>query len=403
MATNKLTDRSVKAAKSNEKIQKMSDGGGLQLWVMPTGAKLWRIAYRYGGKQKLMALGKYPDLTLNGAREALAEARGSLVAGVDPSIARKISAANTFDAVANEWLERQAAEGRSPVTLKKNTWVLSLARPAIGPRPIAEITSAECLVILQGLQQKGTLETAHRVRAIVGAVFRFAIATNRAKADPTVALAGAITPPRVKHRAALLDPTQFGGLLREISDFEGQASTRVALMLCAILAPRPGELRHAEWCEFNLDEAVWAVPAGRMKMRKPHVVPLPKQAIALLRQLHLLTGKGRLLLPSIRDAERPISENTLNAALRRLGYTKEQASAHGFRATFSTLANESGLWSPDAIERQLAHADPDAVRGAYARGAYWDERVKLAQWWADHCDMLKSGAKLLPFRTRKWL
>ncbi|RYG87347.1 MAG: integrase, partial [Alphaproteobacteria bacterium] len=314
---------------------------------------------------------------------------------VDPSIARKVSAANTFDAVADEWLGRQAAEGRSSVTVKKNTWVLSLARPAIGPRPVAEITSAECLVILQELQRRGTLETAHRVRAIVGAVFRFAIATDRAKTDPTVALAGAITAPRVKHRAALLDPAQFGGLLREIADFEGQATTKVALMLCAILAPRPGELRHAEWSEFDLDGATWSVPAGRMKMRKPHVVPLPKQAIILLRELYLLTGKGQLLLPSIRDPKRPISENTLNAALRRLGYTKDQASAHGFRATFSTLANESGKWSPDSIERQLAHADPDAVRGAYARGAYWEERVKLAQWWADECDRMRAGGTVV--------
>jgi integrase len=226
-------------------------------------------------------------------------------------------------------------------------------------------------------------------------VFRYAIATARAENDPTFALRGALTTPKVKPRAAVTDPKAVGALLRSIWGYDGQPATNAALQLMAYLFPRPGELRLSEWPEFDLKAGVWSIPAQRMKMRRPHKVPLPPQAIAILKQLREITGHGKLVFPSVRSLQRPISDNTLNAALRRLGYSQDEATAHGFRATASTLLNESGLWHADAIERQLAHEDEDAVRRAYARAEFWDERVRIMRWWADNLDALRKGAKVI--------
>lgn len=290
-------------------------------------------------------------------------------------------------------------EGRAETTLEKTKWLLGFARPIIGERPIAEISAAEVLAVLRKVEVRGRLETARRLRSTIGSVFRYAIATARADNDPTFALRGALTTPKVKPRAAVIEPRAVGALLRSVWDYDGQPVTKAALQLMAYLFPRPGELRLAEWPEFDFEAAVWSIPAPRMKMRRPHKVPLPSQAIAILTQLRDITGSGRLVFPSVRSKLRPISDNTLNAALRRLGYSQDEATAHGFRATASSLLNESGLWHADAIERQLAHEDGDAVRRAYARAEFWDERVRMMQWWADKLDALREGATVTPLKV----
>ncbi|WP_284180370.1 integrase arm-type DNA-binding domain-containing protein [Rhabdaerophilum sp. SD176] len=393
-----LTDVAIRSAKPKKALQKISDGEGLQLWVQPNGSKLWRMAYRFAGKQKSLAFGTYPDVSLAEARKKRDEAKALLAAGTDPGqqkridkLTRAISNATTFRAVAEEYLDKQKREERSETTIIKNLYLLEQAFPFIGERPVAEIKAPEVLAVLKHLERKGTLETAKRVRGTIGAVIRYAIATARAENDPTTALAGAIIAPKVKHRAAILDPAALGAFLRAVEKFEGQFTTKAALRLLPLVFSRPGELRMAEWREFDLANALWVIPAARAKMRRDHEVPLAPQAVAILSELHALTGRGRLVFPGLRTVERPISENTLNASMRRMGYTNQDVTAHGFRATASTLLNQSGKFSPDAIERALAHQDPDAVRRAYNRGAYWNERVEMAKWWADYLDQLKRG------------
>jgi len=271
----------------------------------------------------------------------------------------------------------------------------------LGSLPVSTIKPIEVLAVLRKVEAKGRYETARRLRSTIGAVIRYAIATARAETDPTVGLQGALTTPVVKSRAAVIEPKAVGALLRAIDGFEGQQSTHAALKLMALLFPRPGELRLAEWREFNLQEAVWTIPAARTKMRRPHAVPLPTQALQVLEQLHKITGFGALMFTSVRTVRRPISEGTLNAALRRLGYSKDEATAHGFRAMASTLLNESGMWSADAIERQLAHQEGNDVRRAYARGEHWDERVRMMQWWADYLDQLKGADTVVQLADRR--
>jgi integrase len=411
MSRGKLTDAAIKNAKPGERLTKLSDGGGLQLWLTPSGGKLWNFAYRFGGKQKKLSIGEYgkapAGVPLEAARKCRDDAAGLLRQGIDPAgnkrrqkAARAESQANTFEAVADELLAKKKREGVATATADKLEWLLGLAKADLGPLPVAEISAGEVLRVLQPLEAAGKLETAKRLRAVVGAVFRHAIATARADNDPTQALRGAIAAPKPKHRAAIIDPLAFGGLLRAIEGFQGQPTTKAALQLLAMLAPRPGELRHATWAEFDLDGGVWNVPAKRTKMRRPHRIPLAAQAVAILRALHPITGLGvaGLVFPGLRSVARPISENTLCAALRRLGYSNDEMVAHGFRSTFSTLANESGKWSSNAIEAALAHVEPNAVRRAYARGDYWDERMKLMTWWADHLDTLRNGGRVLQFK-----
>jgi integrase len=310
-------------------------------------------------------------------------------------VTRAVAAGNTFGAIADELLAKMKREGRAETTLSKIAWLLDFARPLIGDRPIAEISAAEVLAVLRKVEVRGRLETARRLRSTIGSVFRYAIATARAENDPTVALRGALTTPKVKPRAAVTDPKAVGALLRSVWAYDGQPATKAALQLMAYLFPRPGELRLAEWSEFDLAAGIWSIPAHRTKMRRPHKVPLPPQAIAILKQLRAITGHGPLVFPSVRSTLRPISDNTLNAALRRLGYSQDEATAHGFQATASTLLNESGQWHADAIERQLAHEDNDAIRRAYARAEFWDERVRMMRWWADKLDTLREGAKII--------
>ncbi len=396
-----LTDLQVKNAKPGASIIKLSDGGGLQLWITPDGAKRWRLAYRFDGKQKALAIGVYKvkgGMSLSEAREAREAAKKLLAGGQDPSITKKVAkasrieaSANTFDAIAAELRAKKEREGKAPGTLDRYDWLIRLAGPAIGARPIAEITSAEVLAALRVVETRGRHETARKMRAVIGEVFRYAVATNRAQGDPTTALKGALTTPIVTHRAAIIEPKAFGALLRAIADYEGAPETRAALELLALTFVRPGELRAAEWAEFNLDAAVWVIPAEKMKMRRPHRVPLAPRAIAILRELHAITGRGKFVFPSVRSRERCMSENTVCAALRRLGFQKDEMSGHGFRSAASSMLNESGLWNADAIERQLAHVDADAVRKAYARADFWDERARMMRWWADRCEEMQRG------------
>lgn len=339
------------------------------------------------------------------AREARDQARRLLAAGQDPTLTKRLTkasklaaSANTFDAIGDELLEKKRREARAERTTSKVEWLLSLARPDLGVRPIADITASEILRVLKSVEVRGRLETAKRLRATIGQVFRFAVATGRADSDPTAALRGAIASPVVQHRAAIIEPKAFGGLLRAIATYEGAPETKAALELMALTFARPGELRTAEWSEFDLDAAVWSIAAEKMKMRRPHRVPLAPQALAILRPLRGIS-RGRFLFPSIRSQQRCMSENTINGALRRLGFSKDQMTGHGFRSAASSMLNESGLWSADAIERQLAHVDADSVRRAYARADYWEERVRMMAWWADRCEEMKRGGVVIPLRA----
>lgn len=392
-----LTDLACRKTKPAERLKKHSDMNGLQLWVFPNGSKLWRYAYRYDGKQKLLALGRFPDVSLPQARMERDKARVTLKQGRDPCHVQAIAklekrfAEDSFAAIAREYIDKLRREGRSEATIDKNEWLLDFARPVLGPLSVRTIRPVEVLAVLRGVENRGRYESARRLRSAIGAVFRYAIATARADTDPTAVLRDALTTPTVTPRAALTDAKSLGALLRAIESFEGQPATRLALQLMALLFPRPLELRLAEWIEFDLDRAVWTVPAKRMKMRRAHRVPLSRQAVAKLLELRSLGGSGGLLFAGFRVPTRPMSENTLNAALRRLGYSQEEMTAHGFRATASTLLNESGLWSADAIERQLAHVEGNEVRRAYARGEHWEERVKMMTWWADYLDTLRAA------------
>jgi integrase len=388
-----LSDLKCRNTKPGPKLQKLSDGGGLQLWILTTGGRVWRVAYRFGGKQKQLRVGSYPDVSLANARLARDEVKQLLEAGHDPATYKKEQAedpSRTFRAIAEEYVSRLSEQGRTDATIEKTKWLLTFAYPVFGDLPIKKVDAATILKALQQVEARGRYESANRLRSTIGSIFRYAIATTRAETDPTTALRGALIRPRAKSRPAITEPKAFGALLRAIDSFDGQPSTRAALKLMALLFPRPGELRAAQWAEFDLDEAIWTIPAGRMKMRRPHRCPLSRQAIAILKELRELMN-GDLAFPCVLTDARPISEGTMNAALRRLGYGKDEVTPHGFRATASTLLNESGKWHPDAVERQLAHIEGNDVRRASARGEHWDERVRMMQWWADHLDKLKAG------------
>jgi integrase len=394
-----LTDTKIRALRPSEKPTKHSDGGGLFLFVTPQGSKLWRMAYRIEGRQKTLSFGAYPIISLAEAREKRDNAKRLLADGIDPSqqaklekIKRQVSSASTFNAVADELLAKAEREGRAETTLIKKRWLLGFARRHFGDRPITEITALEILVPLREVESEGNYETALRLRATIGQVFRHAISTARAENDPTFGLRGALTTPTVTHRAAITDREKFAGLVRAIWGYDGTPETCAALKLICLLYPRPGELRLAEWSEFDLDKATWTIPAQRTKMRREHRKPLSHTAIEILLDVRRLTGNRALVFPSIRSPQRPISENTLNGALRRLGYTQGEATSHGFRASASSLLNESGKWHADAIEAELGHLGADQVRRAYHRAAYWDERVRMAEWWADEITAMLATA-----------
>lgn len=398
-----LSDAAIRAAKPADTQFKLYDEGGLFLIVKPSGGKLWRLKYRYLGKEQQLSVGRYPEVGLKEARERRDEARRQFASGKNPSLEKKratvaasVGATNTFAAVAEELIAKREREGLKDVTTEKARWLLSLLADDIGRRPIAEIEPFELLAALKKVEASGRLETAKRLHAFAGRVFRYAVATTRARRNVAADLQGALVAPKVKHHAAIIEPKAVGELLRAIDAFSGMPTTAWALRLAPHVFLRPGELRQAEWSEIDLDAAIWRIPASRMKMKREHVVPLSTQAQAILKEAKAITGRGRYVFPGLATPNRPLSENTLNKALRRLGYGSEQMTSHGFRSTASTLLNESGKWSPDAIERALAHGDSDGVRAAYHRGAHWAERVQMAQWWSDYLDRLRIGGTVVP-------
>ena len=406
-----LSITTLRNAKPAAKPYKLADEKGLYLLVQPSGGMLWRFKYRADGRdeagnpkrvEKKLGLGTYPDVGLKAARDLRDEARAMLAKGLDPADqkrrakqAAKIGAANTFAAVAETYIAKNERDGLAENTVIKRRWLLKTLRKALGHRPLTEIEPFAILDAVRPFEVAKNEEKAQRALNFVGQVYRFAVANQLATSDPTRDLRGALANPKPKHHAAILEPKKVGELLRAIEGYEGNAVTLFGLKLSALLFVRPGELRKAEWAEIDFDAAVWRIRAERMKGRVEHVVPLSRQAVALLRELQGLTGDGRFVFPSIRTPARPMSENTVNGALRRLGYTNDEMTAHGFRAMASTLLNESGKWSPDAIERALAHKDKDIVRAAYHRGTHWPERLEMAQWWSDYLDTLRKGAEII--------
>ena len=405
-----LTDIAIRNAKAGPKDYKMADAGGLYVLVTPAGGKLWRLKFRVDGKERKLTIGRYPDIGLGEARKRRDAAREQLALGSDPArekqrkkIQAQLAVENTFAAISAEYCAKRKRDGQkpwAPSTAIRCEFLLLRLNASIGRLSIAEIEPADVLAAVRKIETKGKLESARRTLQLASAVFRYAVATARLGSDPTRDLKGALTSPTVTHYGALTDPKRVGELLRAIDDYDGSGITRLALQIAPHVFVRPGELRHAEWSEFDLDAGIWTIPAGKMKMRKAHTVPLSGQTIALFREVHAATGPSGFVFPSIRTRTRPMSENTLNAALRRLGYSSEEMTAHGFRATASTLLNESGKWNPDAIERALAHGESDKVRAAYHRGAHWAERVEMAQWWSDYLGRLRIGADIIAFRSQ---
>lgn len=395
-----LTQLKITSAKPMGKPYNLADGQGLVLIVQTTGSKLWRFRYRYGGVQKTLHLGPWPTISLADAREKCREARKAMAAGLDPvlekkraKITAKFAVATTFKEVALEWVAKCEREGRADVTLDKIRWLLGMAYPLIGTLPINSITPAETLAVLRKVETKGRYESARRMRSVLSRIFRYGIATARCDRDVAADLRGALTTPRTTHHAAITDPREVGILLKTMETYTGQAVTRIAMRLSPHLFVRPGELRQAEWSEIDVDKTIWSIPAERMKMRRPHKVPLSRQVLEMLEELREITGHRQHLFPCMGRPRKPMSENGVNQALRRLGYESGEMTAHGFRAMAATLLNEMGCWHPDAIERQLAHQEMSSVRRAYARGEYWDERVAMMQHWSDHLDGLREAAE----------
>jgi integrase len=360
-----LSDAFVRAAKpSTDKDYKVADGGGLYLLISKGGGKLWRVRYRFASVEKLLSLGAYPEVGLKEARLRRDEAKRLIANGLDPSFEKKrkaitasLQANNTFKGVAREYIEKLEVDSIAEATSKKTNWLLSLLEKDLGGRPIADIEPYEVVSALKKIEKRGNFESAKRARSFASRVFKYAIGTARAKVDPAADVGGALKSPKIVHHAAILTPEGLGGLLRDI---EGNMTTHAALRLAPHVFVRPGELRHAEWSEFDFDKRCWRIPAAKMKMGAEHVVPLSQQSVAILLAIRDITGGGKYVFPSIRTGGRPMSENTINVALRRLGYTSDEMTGHGFRSTASTLLNESGEWQPDAIEAALAHQEQNA-------------------------------------------
>ncbi|HEX2671171.1 MAG TPA: integrase arm-type DNA-binding domain-containing protein [Polyangiaceae bacterium] len=403
-----LTEAKIRATNATEKPLKLFDGGGLYMLINPNGSRWWRLKYRYAGRERGISLGVYPEVLLKDARARRDEARRLLSNGIDPSSDRqgqKAAREHTFESVAREWLalqEKPAAHttqaALAPSTLAKTRYQLeSLLFPEIGSHAIADIDAPRLLAALKKVENRGTHDTAHRTKQLAGRVFRYAIATGRAKHDPSGDLRGALAPVVVQNYAAITEPIRIGQLLRAIYDYQGQPTTVAALKLAALTFVRPGELRRAEWSEFDLDAAEWRIPAERMKMGDAHIVPLAPQAVEILLRLQTITGDGRYVFPSLRTRARPLSDNAINAALRRLGYGKEEMCGHGFRALASTCLNEQG-YAPDLIELQLAHVERNKVRAAYNRATRLAERRTMMEQWARYLDGLRAGAKVVPLK-----
>ncbi len=399
-----LTDPAIRNAKSGEKPIRIFDANGLYLEVSPSGGKWWRFKYRFGGKEKRLSLGVYPEVGLKDARAKRDTARKMLADGVDPGEARKAQrlakldrAANSFESIAREWYQKQL-----------HTWVSSHADdvlrrlesnlfPDLGRRPIAELEAPELLACISKIEKRGAYDLAHRVLQVSGQVFRFGIASGYCKRDLSADLRGALAPHKAKHQAAVR-PEELPTLLRAIDDYEatGDLQTRLALQLLALTFVRTGELIGALWDEIDVAAGLWVIPAARMKMRTEHIVPLSTQSLGILEELKRLRGSSRFVFPG-RNRDKPISNNTMLFALYRLGY-KGKMTGHGFRSVASTILNEQG-YNRDVIERQLAHCEANEVRGAYNRAEYLPARKTMMQQWADYLDKLKAGAEIIPFNS----
>lgn len=402
-----LTDTSIRQAKPGDKAKRLTDGEGLYLEVSPSGGKLWRLKYRFGGKEKRLSVGTYPAIGLKEARERRTEAKKLLAAGLDPGAVKQAQKAaggerlaNSFEAIAREWFAKREAEWVPSYSVKVKGWLEGDVYPWLGARPISEVTAPQVLECLRRVEERGAVESAHRIQQQLGQVFRYAIATGRAENNPVPHLRGALSRPEEKNLAAITDPKQAGALLRAIDDYHGAFVTRCALKLAPLLFVRPGELRNAEWTELDLDAAEWNIPASKMKMRQAHLVPLSQQALTVLRELHALTGEGRYLFPSPRSPKRPMSNNAVLSALRRMGFAKDEMSGHGFRAMARTILDEVMGIRPDYIEHQLAHAVRDANGRAYNRTSHLPERRKMMQQWADYLDAIKQGGNVVPMRRK---
>lgn len=414
--TEKLSEKAITNAKPGPKPLKLFDGGGLFLFISPTGGRWWRFKYRFDGKEKLISLGTYPEVSLAEVRELRYQARKQLAAGVDPGAVRKAeedarraekvarfeAPKNAFRGVALEWLDRFSDSWVETYSVKVRRRFECDLLPWLGDRPIAEIAPMEILQTLRRIEARGARETARRALSECSQLFRYAVATGRVSSDPTRDLKGALSTPKVRHMPSITDPRKVGELMRAIKGYQGTPVGKAALQLAPLLFVRPGELRRAEWSEIDLKEALWTIPAARMKTRKQnpqdHMVPLSRQARAVLQDLNPLTGGGRYVFPGERSAERPMSENTVNAALRRMGFGKDEIVGHGFRAMARTILDEQIGFRPDIVEQQLAHAVRDPQGRAYNRTAHLAERRKMMQAWADYLDAVAAGAKVTPIR-----
>lgn len=400
-----LTDTTIRTTKATDKPQKLTDGGGLFLLVTAKGGKWWRLKFRYEGKEKLLSLGTYPETSLKEARERREATRKQLAQGIDPSEHRKATkatkngqAANSFEIIAREWFAKQAP---SWVPSHADKILSRLERdlfPWLGARPITAITAPELLKTLQRIEARGAIDTAHRANQNCGQIFRYAIVTGRAERNPTPDLKGALPPVKPTHYAAMIDPKAIGELLRAMDSYQGSLVTKSALRLAPLVFVRPGELRAAEWAEIDLEKAEWNIPAERMKMREPHLVPLSTQAVEVLQEIHAMTGSSRYVFPSARTNSRPMSNNAILAALRRMGFDKGEMTGHGFRAMARTILDEVLGVRPDFIEHQLAHAVRDPNGRAYNRTAHLIGRKAMMQQWSDYLDGLKNSANILPFK-----
>jgi integrase len=399
-----LSEVKIRTAKPQENEYKIFDGGGLFLLVTPSGGKLWHFKYRYDKKERKLTFGPYPESSLVDARQRRDEARKQLAHGIDPGALRKAmkqaatAETETFEVITREWHTKFTPTWTSGYAEKLLSALDRDIFPWIGARPIKELKAPELLAVLRRIEGRA-LETAHRMRGLLGQIFRYAVATGRAERDPAADLRGALPQPKERHYPAIVDPKEVAPLLRAIDGYKGDFITKCALSLASMLFCRPGELRQAEWSEINLDESVWNIPAEKMKMKQTHIVPLSSQAVAILTDLKPLTGTSRYVFPSLRTSKRPMSNNTVNAALRRMGYDKDTMTGHGFRAMARTILDEVLQVNPNVIEAQLAHKVPDRLGTAYNRTIHLAGRRQAMQLWADYLDGLKVGAVVIPFKT----
>lgn len=398
-----LTDMKVRSSKAKEKQYTLADGKGLFLLVLPAGGKYWHFRNKVGGKESRMSFGTYPEVSLADAREKRDTARKQIAHGITPAEVRKAQKAaredidaNSFEVIAREWFTRFSPGWSASNAEKVQARLEKDLFPWLGQSPISEIKAPELLSVLRRIEARGAVDTAHRVKQCCGQIFRYAIATGRAERDISADLKDALAKVKKSHFAALIDPKDIAPLLRAIDGFKGSFPVRCALKLAPLLFVRPGELRQAEWSEIDLEAAEWNIPATRMKMKEAHLVPLSRQALEILKELQPFSGYSKYLFPSIRTNLRPMSDNTVNAALRRMGYTTEEMTGHGFRAMARTVLDEVLCFRPDFIEHQLAHAVKDPNGRAYNRTAHLGERKKMMQTWADYLDGLKQGAKIIP-------